>query len=138
MRIVIDTNVFISRLLLPESVPGRAARRAIEVGTLLVSEDTLYEIAAVLAKPKLNRYLSVERRQQFLVEIEEVAKFVPIIQRIRACRDHNDDKFLELAINGRAALILTGDRDLLAMHPFRGITIQSPADYLADLSSQTL
>jgi putative PIN family toxin of toxin-antitoxin system len=131
MRIVIDTNIFISRLLLPNSVPASAAERAIEAGTLLVSEDTLYELAVLLARPKLNGYVSVETRRQLFLEIEDIAKFIPIIQRIRACRDPEDDKFLELAINGRASLILTGDRDLLALHPFRGITIQSPADYLA-------
>lgn len=133
MRIVIDTNVFVSRLLLPDSVPGRAARHAVDSGTVLVSEDTLYELALVLAKPKLNRYLSLEHRQQFFLEIEEIAIFIPIIQRVHACRDPKDDKFLELAINGRADLILTGDLDLLALHPFFGITIQSPSAYLSGL-----
>jgi uncharacterized protein len=133
MRVVIDTNVFISRLLLPDSAPGRAARHAIDSGIVLVSEDTMNELADVLARPKLDKYLSVKTRQQFLLELGEIAQFVPIIQRIRACRDSRDDKFLELAANGQAALILTGDRDLLVLHPFRGTRIQSPADYLAKL-----
>jgi putative PIN family toxin of toxin-antitoxin system len=132
MRVVIDTNVFISRLLLPNSVPGRAATRAIDSGTILVSEDTLYELADVLARPKLNHYLSLETRQQFFLELEEIAEFITIIQRIQACRDLKDDKFLELAVNGHAELILTGDQDLLELHPFCGIAIQSPTDYLAN------
>ena len=130
MRIVIDTNVFVSRLLLPESVPGRAARRAIDSGTVLVSEDTLKGLADVLARPKLDTYVSLIARQQFFQELGQIADFVAIVQRIRACRDPKDDKFLELAVNGRAKLILTGDRDLLTLHPFQEITIQSPADYL--------
>jgi len=130
MRIVIDMNVFVSRLLLPESVPGRAARRAIDSGTVLVSEDTLKGLADVLARPKLDTYVSLIARQQFFQELGQIADFVPIVQRIRACRDPKDDKFLELAVNGRAKLILTGDRDLLTLHPFQEITIQSPADYL--------
>jgi uncharacterized protein len=133
MRVVIDTNVFISRLLLPDSVPGRAARLAIDSGIVLVSEDSLKELADVLGRPKLDAYLALKTRQQFFLEFEEIAELVPIVQRIRACRDPKDDKFLELAVNGRAELILTGDRDLLALHPFSGITIQSPADYLAAL-----
>jgi putative PIN family toxin of toxin-antitoxin system len=50
---------------------------------------------------------------------------------IRACRDPRDDKFLEVAVHGRADLIVTGDTDLLALHPFRGISILTPAEYVA-------
>lgn len=131
MRAVIDTNVFISRLLLPDSVPGRAARHLIDSAVLLVSEDTLNELADVLARPRFDRYLSVKTRQQFFLELGEIAQLVPIIQRIHAYRDPKDDKFLELAVNGEAELILTGDRDLLALHPFEKIAILAPADYLA-------
>jgi putative PIN family toxin of toxin-antitoxin system len=73
----------------------------------------------------------LKTRQQFLLELGEIAQFVPIIQRIRVCRDPRDDKFLERAVNGQAHLILTVDRDLLSLHPFREIAILSPADYLA-------
>ncbi len=44
-----------------------------------------------------------------------------IIHTIRACRDARDDKFLELAVNGEASLIITGDADLLELDPFQGI-----------------
>ncbi len=131
MRVVIDTSVFLSRLLLPDSTPARAARQAIDSAIILVSEDTMNELADVLARPNLDRYLSLKTRQQFLLELGEIAQFVPIIQRIRVCRDPRDDKFLELAVNGQAHSILTGDRDLLSLHPFRGIAILSPADCLA-------
>jgi len=133
MRIAIDTNVFITRQLLPGSVPGRAARHAIDYGAVLVSEDTMNELADVLARPKLDHYLTLKMRQEFLLELGEIAELVPVIQRIRACRDSRDDKFLELAVNGEADLIVTGDRDLLALNPFRGISIESPAEYLAKL-----
>jgi predicted nucleic acid-binding protein len=55
---------------------------------------------------------------------------VPITSSIRACRDARDDKLLELAVDGRADLIVTGDLDLLELHPFRGIAILTPNDYL--------
>jgi uncharacterized protein len=51
---------------------------------------------------------------------------------IRACRDPRDDKFLEVAVYGHADLILTGDADLLALHPFRGIAIVAPAKSLGN------
>jgi uncharacterized protein len=59
-----------------------------------------------------------------------VAEFVPIIQLIRECRDPDDDKFLEVALNGSADVIVTGDEDLLGMSPWRGIQILSPGNFL--------
>ncbi|WP_459868116.1 putative toxin-antitoxin system toxin component, PIN family [Endothiovibrio diazotrophicus] len=47
------------------------------------------------------------------------------------CRDPKDNKFLELAVAGGASALITGDQDLLALHPFRGIPILAPADFLA-------
>jgi putative PIN family toxin of toxin-antitoxin system len=58
------------------------------------------------------------------------AELVPITERIAACRDPRDDKFLELAVNGHAALIVSGDADLLALNPFREIPIVTPAAFV--------
>ena len=129
-RIVVDTNALVSRLLLPSSVPGQAVRKAVDGSILLVSEATMNELADVLARPKFDRYISLEDRQQFLRLLGRVAEFVPIIYPVRECRDPKDDKFLEVALNGKADLILTGDADLLALHPWREIVILSLTDYL--------
>jgi putative PIN family toxin of toxin-antitoxin system len=59
-----------------------------------------------------------------------IADRIPITRVIQVCRDPKDDKFLELAFNGTALLIITGDVNLNALHPFRGIEILSPAAYL--------
>ncbi len=77
------------------------------------------ELADILARPKFDPYLTVAERQRFLRLIGRVAERVPIIHRIEACRDPGDDKFLELAVNGRADVVVTGDRDLLVLDPFR-------------------
>ncbi len=129
-RIVVDTNALISRLLLPRSVPGKAVYRAIDAGQLLVSDATLAELADVLARPKFAPYVSIQDRQQFIRLLGRVAEMVPITHTIRACRDPKDDKFLELAVNGGASVIITGDKDLLALNPFRKIAIVTPAQYL--------
>jgi predicted nucleic acid-binding protein len=50
---------------------------------------------------------------------------------VRASRDPKDDKFLDLAVNGRADVVVTGDNDLLALDPFRGIAILTPAAYIS-------
>ncbi len=129
-RIVADTNIVVSRLLLPESLPAQAVRRAGTEGILLVSSATMTELADVLARPKFDRYVGIEERRDFLRLLARAAEFVPIIYSVRACRDPKDDKFLEIALNGKADLILTGDADLLALHPWQGIAILSPAKYL--------
>ncbi len=130
-RIVVDTNVLISRLLLPASVSGRAVRKAVDRGQLMVSEATLAELAEVAGRAKFDPYVSIADRQAFIRLLGRVAEMVPIVRVVRACRDPRDDKFLEAAVNGRADLIVTGDRDLLALDPFMGIAILRPADYLA-------
>jgi uncharacterized protein len=129
-RLVVDTNVFVSRLLRFDSVPGRAAEKALHNAVLLVSQATMSELADVLAQEKFDRYVTIEQRLQFIRLIAQTAKFVPIIHPIRECRDPKDDKFLEVALNGRADVIVTGDADLLGMHPWRGIAILTPSLYL--------
>jgi putative PIN family toxin of toxin-antitoxin system len=129
-RFVVDTNVFISAIVLPLSVPRRAVDKALDLGVLLFSEATMTELAEVLFRPKFDQYAGVEDRKLFVGRLRSIAESIPIIQLVRECRDPKDDKFLEVALNGRADLILTGDADLLAMHPWRDITILSPADYL--------
>lgn len=129
-RIVVDTNILVSRLLLPRSVPAQAVRRAVGEGRLLVSEATMGELAEVLARAKLDPYVSIEERQRFLRLLGRIAELVPILHRVEACRDPKDDKFLEVAVNGKAALIVSGDRDLLDVGRFQGIPIVTAAAYL--------
>jgi putative PIN family toxin of toxin-antitoxin system len=130
-RIVVDTNALISRLLVPDSLPGQVVRKAVDTAQLLVSEATLTELADVLSRSKFDAYVSIEDRQEFFRRLSRVAEVVQITYIIHACRDPKDDKFLELAVNGNADLIVTGDDDLLVLNPFRGIPIITPASYLA-------
>lgn len=131
--IVLDTNVLISWLLAVDSVSGRAAANVVKSKRLIASSETMTELAEVLGRSKFDHYATIDQRIQFLRLVGHAARPIPIIQRVHACRNPRDDKFLELALNGQADLIVTGDRDLLALHPFHGITIQSPADYFASL-----
>ena len=130
-RVVVDNNALVSRLLAPGSVPAQAVRRAVESGLLLMSEATAAELADVLARPKFDPYVTVADRQQYLRLLLRIAAMIPILHRVQACRDPADDKFLEVATNGEANLMITGDGDLLALRSFRGIPILTPARYLA-------
>ena len=127
---VVDTNVFVSAIVLPLSVPRKAVDKALHQGVLLFSKATMTELAEVLSRPKFDPYSDIEYRLLFLSQLRSTAEFVPIVQLARGCRDPRDDKFLEVALNGRADLIITGDADLLEMHAWREIAILSPKDYL--------
>ncbi len=95
-----------------------------------VSAATLEELAEVLARPKFDPYVSIADRQEFIRLLGRVGELAPITFTVRACREPKDDKFPELAINGRADLIVTGDRDLLELNPFQDVPIITPAEYL--------
>jgi putative PIN family toxin of toxin-antitoxin system len=129
-RIVIDTNTYVSRLLAPGSVPARAVDRAMSEALTLVSEATMEELADVLSRRKFDPYVSLEERKTFLRFLGGMVEVVPITRRFRACRDPKDDKFLDVAVNGEATTIITGDADLLALDPFQGVTIVKPAQYM--------
>ncbi|MFT4192966.1 MAG: putative toxin-antitoxin system toxin component, PIN family [Comamonas sp.] len=127
---MIDTNLWISRLLMPGGTAARAVDHGLAWGIPLISEETLAELREVLDRPKFDKYVSREDRQQFLRLLGGVVRVVAINQRISACRDPKDDKFLDVALNGEAHVILTGDQDLLELHPFHGIDILKPGDFL--------
>lgn len=132
---VVDTNLLVSRALIADSQPGRAVRQAMDDGNLLLSVATFAELADVLMRRKFDPYVSVESRRDYLTQINATAKWVEILRPVRACRDPKDDKFLEVAINGEADMILTGDKDLLTLHPYLGIPILSVTEFLAQTKS---
>lgn len=134
-RTVVDTSVVVSALLLPRSVPRQAFDAAVARGKLLVSEATVAELNEVLRRPKFNKYLPEEKRLEFLAALVQESELVEVTEEITACRDGKDDKFLEAAVSGGASHLVTGDADLLALHPFRGIAVLTPQAFLASLLS---
>ena len=130
-RVVLDSNVLISRMLIPQSVAGRAVSRLLQHAQLLVSEATLGELAQTLTRKKFDPYVTLEDRQEFFRRFARVAEWVAVTSTLRLCRDPKDDKFLELAVDGEAHLLVSGDQDLLALSPFRETAIITPAAVLA-------
>lgn len=127
---VLDTNALVSRLLCPGGVAAQAVDHALARGVLLVSEETLSELVEVLGRAKFDPYVSRADRGRFLERLGGVARIVPIVSRTQVCRDPRDDKFLDVALNGEASAIVTGDRDLQVLDPFHGVRIVSPAAFL--------
>ena len=133
MLVIFDTNVLGSRLLAAkESPPARVVRMVTEgAGVHLFSEATFQELRDVLNRAKFDPYLPREKRLHFIAEMRELSEFVTITRTVSLCRDARDDKFLDVAACGNADYLVTGDQDLLALHPFEGVSILSPASFLA-------
>ena len=130
-RIVIDTNVFISALLIRKSVPFQVVNIAFKQGFILNSDATFSELQQVLTRRKFEKYLTSEERNIFLFKLANESQSIDIKEEIKACRDAKDDKFLELAVNGNADFIVTGDADLLVLNPFRDIEIITPEIFIS-------
>jgi len=127
---VFDTNVIVSALLFKKSVVREALDKARTTGTILLSLEVIEELHNVLSRPAFDRYIEEEDRLKFLALLIKEANLVEITERIKECRDPKDDKFLELAVNGNANFIVSGDKDLQVLHPFRNIPILSPREFL--------
>ena len=132
MIVVFDASAFISAALKADSVPERALFRAlIEPNHLVLSRAVEDEYREVIFRPKFDRFVSVERRQLILDTVIFAAERVEPSEAVLECRDPKDDKYLALAAAARADCIVSGDvRHLLSMHPWRGVSILSPKEYL--------
>lgn len=130
MRCVFDTNVLVSALLLPESKPRQALGLALRKGKVLLSFAALAELYEVLTRKRFRKYVDEEDIRSFLAALTREAQWVEVNVQINACRDPKDNKFLELAVSGNGTHIVTGDADLLALNPFRGIEILPPHRFL--------
>ena len=137
MRAVVDTNVLIAGLLWhgpPHALLGQARGGALA----MVSSPTLQaELAEVIGRPKFDAVLvaSGTSREQLLAEVGQLVEVIeppPLPQPI--CRDPDDDHVLALALAARAELIITGDRDPLALHQFEGVPILDPARAVEQLA----
>jgi putative PIN family toxin of toxin-antitoxin system len=129
MRVVVDTNVIVSAALKATSLARIALSWIDRHSGLLKSIVTEQEVLRVLQRPHLAAVTAPFFRDD-LARMLAKAELVTIAERFAVCRDPNDDKFLELAVNGQADLIITGDADLLVLNPFRGIPIVSPATFV--------
>lgn len=127
---MIDTSVAISAMLLPRSAPRKAFDLAFEQGRVLISAETIAELDEVLRRPKFDKYLSEEDRLEFLAAFVREAEVVEVRQVVTDCRDPKDNKFLELAVSGQATHLISGDADLLVLHPFRGVAVITPQVFL--------
>lgn len=128
---VFDTNSLVSGLLIGGSTTARAIDRAIKLGNLVFSNETLDEFIEVLFRKKFDKYfLNNEERWDAIRRISDVGFFFSPLEIITDCRDPKDNKFLEVAFAAKASCIVTGDKDLLILNPFRHIRILTANNFL--------
>jgi putative PIN family toxin of toxin-antitoxin system len=96
----------------------------------VVSVPVLLELADVLNRTKFDKYVTHDERMRFMVSFLKVAEMVEISETIIACQDPKDDKLLELAVNGNADFLVTGDKDLLVLNPFRSVEIITAREFI--------
>ena len=130
--IVLDTSVLISSALFPGSIPDQAVICAFEAFDVVVSTAMLDELRTSLKKRRHIKYASVAARMSYADAFEAQALKLAVTTSIVACRDPKDDKVLELAVTAGVPIIISGDKDLLTMNPFRSIEIMSPRQFLEE------
>ena len=139
MRAVVDTNILVRALIKPHGTVGPVLLRLRHGDyTLLYAQLLLEELVDVLNRPRI--------REKYQLTDQDIQTVVGLIllrgepvaseKRITACRDPKDDKFLEIAVAGGADVIVSGDEDLLILHPYAGIPIVMPAVFLQMLDAE--
>jgi putative PIN family toxin of toxin-antitoxin system len=126
MRVVVDTNILIRAVIRPHGTVGPVLLRLRQGEyTLLYSRPLLEELVDVLNRPRIRQkyHLTDQDIQTVAGLILLRGEGVTPAERITACRDPKDDKFLEVAVAGEADVIVSGDEDLLTLHPYAGIPI---------------
>ena len=127
--IVIDTNVLISAGLLPESKTAQVLALAVEHFVIAQNQDTWHELETRIARSKFDRYFSESGRLRHLVAIAQLIQHFELTTEVSVSRDKTDDKFIALAIDSGATILISGDPDLKDVKTYKGIEILSPAQF---------
>lgn len=128
MRIVLDTNIFVSALVFPGGRADEALRRVVERRAhLILSKAIINELLEVLSR-KFER--DKEALSRIAVFLSDMGELVHPRRKLAVLEDESDNRILECAITGKAELIVTGDRAMLNLGKYKGIKIVSLKEYL--------
>ena len=128
MKVVIDTNIWISYLLgsLLQGMDEKILSKEIKV---VVSDEMLKEISEVSSRPKFKNIFTAKRIKELFSLLDSYAVVVSPSQKVNVCRDGKDNFLLEVALEGEADYLVTGDKDLLVLDPFHNTKIVKPKDF---------
>ena len=129
MRLVLDTNVLVSAILSPSSTSAKVLNWGEDNGVILYSTATVTEVLSVLGRSKFSKYIDDNDIDGLSIRIKTVWLFVEILNQVQLCRDPKDDKFIDLALNGEASHLITGDNDLLILNPIENTSVTNPRTF---------
>jgi uncharacterized protein len=135
--IVIDTNVLISAGLLPKSKTANALTLAIEHFVIAQNQATWHELETRIARKKFDSYFGDGGRLRHMVKIAQSIQIFEANAKIAASRDKTDDKFIELAVDANAKIIVSGDSDLQDLKTYKTIKILSPSQFAERFKNKT-
>lgn len=128
MKVVFDTNIYVSAFVIPNSQAEKAILKVIEGDDLLIiSKEIINEILTVLSRKFARDREAISRTALYL---SDIASIVSAHKRIKVFKDEPDNRILECAIAGKADIIVTGDKEMLRLREYKGINIISLKDYL--------
>ncbi len=128
MRVVFDTNIFISAFAIPQGQAEKAVLKIIEGDhVLFISRPILDEILSVLAS-KFHR--DREAISHTAIYISSLATLVSPAKKIHILQDEPDNRIIECALCGKANAVVTGDKAMLKLKEYEGIRIMSLREYL--------
>ncbi|MBI5675112.1 MAG: putative toxin-antitoxin system toxin component, PIN family [Nitrospirae bacterium] len=128
MRVVFDTNIFISALVIPGGQTEKAISRITSgADTLLISKAIIDEVLSVLYN-KFGR--DIEAISHTAVFLSELGEMVHKTSKIRILQDDPDNRILECALSGKADIIVTGDKEMLGLKEYKGVKIISLREFL--------
>jgi putative PIN family toxin of toxin-antitoxin system len=128
VRVVFDTNIFVSALVVPGRRADEALSRIIEGrDTLVVSRPTIRELLDVLAR---NFARDAEELSRVAVFVADLGNLVEPNRELSVLSDEADNRVLECAVTGQADLLVTGDREVLSLGEYEGVQIVTLREYL--------
>lgn len=136
-RVVFDTSTLVSAALKSGSVPHRALLHALARCDVCASIQTWLELERVMQRDPFDRYLARDARLDFVAMQRASMHFFAVTPADESalqppCRDITDNKFLALVQRCHAHALVSSDDDLLVLHPWRGVPVLRPADFLSD------
>jgi uncharacterized protein len=137
MTVIFDCNVLLDASIFKRRESRLSLERSKKADVIIASQKTFEEFRSVSLRSKFDKYVTLESRLEFILEIQALIKLIPVHHAITVCRDPKDDMYLELALSGKADCIVTNDLDLLVLNPFENIPIITPKEFLERFYSNT-
>jgi len=130
LRVIADTNAWISRFILPNSITGQRMKRlaADKWITLVFSQTLKEELRAVLQRLKFRKYITAENLAVFRAYLDAFPA-TPVTSAVELCRDPKDNFLLNLALDSQADCLLSGDEDLLVLGSVGSTSIMTLAEF---------